>query len=315
MSGHDTRSLAWEGASRRSSPRPIRPTATDGVRELPVELIAPNPNQPRRSIDGESLQALADSLGEQGVLQPVLVRPRPGGYELIAGERRWRAARLAGIERIPALVRPTDDAQTLELALIENMAREDLNPVEEARACAALAEELGLTREEIGRRVGRSRVAISNLVRLLELPDDVLEMLAQRALSEGHGRALLMAEDHDARRKLARKAAAEGWSVRTTERRARESNEGARPRAALPSPSRPRSACSRIARRGRARSQRRSKRPWVPRSACAARRVALHGGALVRLARGSARACATAAAALGRLAGTLGAARREAREQ
>ncbi len=204
------------------------PTATEGVRELPVELIAPNPNQPRRSIDGESLQALADSLGEQGVLQPVLVRPRPGGYELIAGERRWRAARLAGIERIPALVRPTDDAHTLELALIENMAREDLNPVEEARACAALAEELGLTREEIGRRVGRSRVAISNLVRLLELPDDVLEMLAQRTLSEGHGRALLMAEDHDARRRLARKAAAEGWSVRSTERRARESNQGAR---------------------------------------------------------------------------------------
>jgi len=206
------------------------PTATDGVRELPVALIAPNPNQPRRKIDGESLQALADSLDAQGVLQPVLVRPRHGGYELIAGERRWRAAQLAGIERIPALVRPTDDAQTLELALIENMAREDLNPVEEARACAALAEELGLTREEIGRRVGRSRVAISNLVRLLDLPDDVLEMLAQGKLSEGHGRALLMAEEHDARRRLARKAAAEGWSVRGTERRARESNRGARAR-------------------------------------------------------------------------------------
>jgi ParB family chromosome partitioning protein len=196
----------------------------EGVRELPVELIAPNPNQPRRTIDPESLQALADSLGEQGVLQPVLVRPLAGGYELIAGERRWRAARLAGIERIPALVRPAGDAQTLELALIENMAREDLNPIEEARACAALAEELGLTREEIGRRVGRSRVAISNLVRLLELPDEVLEMLEQGELSEGHGRALLMAEDHDARRKLARAAAREGWSVRTTERRAREAN-------------------------------------------------------------------------------------------
>ena len=203
------------------------PSATEGVRELAVELIAPNPNQPRRAIDPESLEALASSLGEQGVLQPVLVRPRAGGYELIAGERRWRAAKLAGIERIPALVRPTGDAETLELALIENMAREDLNPVEEARACAALAEELGLTREEIGRRVGRSRVAISNLVRLLELPDDVLEMLEQGALSEGHGRALLMVEDHEARRRLARTAAAEGWSVRTTERRAREANEGA----------------------------------------------------------------------------------------
>jgi ParB family chromosome partitioning protein len=201
------------------------PSATEGVRELAVELIAPNPNQPRRTIDPESLQALANSLGQQGVLQPVLVRPRPGGYELIAGERRWRAAKLAGIERIPALVRPTGDAETLELALIENMAREDLNPVEEARACAALAEDLGLTREEIGRRVGRSRVAISNLVRLLELPDEVLEMLEQGTLSEGHGRALLMAEDHEARRRLAHTAAAEGWSVRTTERRAREANE------------------------------------------------------------------------------------------
>ena len=203
------------------------PSATEGVRELAVELIAPNPNQPRRTIETESLEALASSLGERGVLQPVLVRPRAGGYELIAGERRWRAARLAGIERIPALVRPTGDAEALELALIENMAREDLNPVEEARACAALAEELGLTREEIGRRVGRSRVAISNLVRLLELPDEVLEMLEQGALSEGHGRALLMAEDHEARRRLARTAAAEGWSVRTTERRAREANEAA----------------------------------------------------------------------------------------
>jgi ParB family chromosome partitioning protein len=203
------------------------PAATEGVRELPVELIAPNPNQPRRRIDGESLRALAASLGEQGVLQPVLVRPRAGGYELIAGERRWRAAKLAGIERIPALVRPTGDAETLELALIENMAREDLNPIEEARACAALGEELGLTREEIGRRVGRSRVAISNLVRLLDLPDDVLELLADGTLSEGHGRALLMAEDHVARRRLARAAVREGWSVRTTERRARASNEAA----------------------------------------------------------------------------------------
>jgi ParB family chromosome partitioning protein len=201
------------------------PSATDGVRDLPVGLISANPRQPRRSFDDESLRALADSLGEQGVLQPVLVRPRSGGYELIAGERRWRAAKLAGIERIPALVRPTGDAETIELALIENMAREDLNPVEEARACAALAEELGLTREEIGRRVGRSRVAISNLVRLLELPDEVLDLLEKGTLSEGHGRALLMAEEHDARRRLARAAAREGWSVRTTERRAREANQ------------------------------------------------------------------------------------------
>jgi ParB family transcriptional regulator, chromosome partitioning protein len=197
----------------------------DDLRELPVELIAPNPKQPRRRFDQESLQALAGSLGERGVLQPVLVRPKAGGtYELIAGERRWRAARIAGLEAIPALVRPRDDAEALELALIENMAREDLNPIEEARACAALVEELGLTREEVGRRVGRSRVGVSNLVRLLDLPEETIELLQEGALSEGHGRALLLAEDHGARRSLAWTAAREGWSVRTAEARARSSN-------------------------------------------------------------------------------------------
>jgi ParB family chromosome partitioning protein len=195
------------------------------LRELPLELIVPNPKQPRRDFDDEALQALAGSLGEQGVLQPVLVRPRPGGtYELVAGERRWRAARLAGLQTVPALVRAREDAAALEAALIENMAREDLNPIEEARACAALVEELGLTRKEIGRRVGRSRVAVSNLVRLLDLPDEVIALLQDGALTEGHGRALLLADDHGARRSLARQAAERGWSVRHTEERARESN-------------------------------------------------------------------------------------------
>jgi ParB family chromosome partitioning protein len=197
----------------------------DELRELPVELIVANPNQPRRNFDEEALNALAGSLGERGVLQPVLVRPKPGGtYELVAGERRWRAAQIAGLSEIPALVRARDDAATLELALIENMAREDLNPVEEARACAALVEELGLTREEVGRRVGRSRVAVSNLLRLLDLPDETIELLEQGDLSEGHGRGLLLAEDHAARRRLGRDAAREGWTVRTVEARAREAN-------------------------------------------------------------------------------------------
>jgi ParB family chromosome partitioning protein len=197
----------------------------DELRELPVELIAPNPKQPRRRFDEESLQALAGSLGARGVLQPVLVRAKPGGtYDLIAGERRWRAARMAGLESIPALVRPRGDAEVLELALIENMAREDLNPVEEARACAALVEELGLTRAEVAKRVGRGRVAVSNLIRLLDLPEETIELMQEGALSEGHGRALLLAEDHGARRSLARTAVQEGWSVRTAEARARESN-------------------------------------------------------------------------------------------
>jgi len=196
------------------------------LRELALELIVPNPRQPRRDFDDEALQALAGSLSEQGVLQPVLVRPRPGGtYELVAGERRWRAARLAGLATVPAIVRERADASALEAALIENMAREDLNPIEEARACAALVEDLGLTRKEIGRRVGRSRVAVSNLVRLLELPDEAIALLQDGTLSEGHGRALLLAEDHAARRSLARQAADRGWSVRHTEERARESNE------------------------------------------------------------------------------------------
>jgi ParB family chromosome partitioning protein len=131
------------------------------LREIPVELIEPNPRQPRRDLDEAALVQLADSLRERGVLQPVLLRPVPGGtYELIAGERRWRAAKLADFDTVPALVRAHDDAESLELALIENMAREDLNPVEEARACALLVDEIGLTREDVGRRVGRSRVAV-----------------------------------------------------------------------------------------------------------------------------------------------------------
>jgi ParB family chromosome partitioning protein len=201
---------------------------TDGeLRHLPVELIAPNPRQPRKHFDESSLNALAGSLSERGVLQPVLVKPNPGGsYELVAGERRWRAAQIAGLTEIPALVRPRDDAATLELALIENMAREDLNPIEEARACAALVEELGLTREEVGRRVGRSRVAVSNLLRLLDLPDEAIEMIERERLSEGHGRALLLAEDHSARRRLARDAARESWSVRVVEAQARDANKG-----------------------------------------------------------------------------------------
>ena len=195
------------------------------LREVATELVKPNPNQPRRSFDESSLEALADSVREQGVLQPVLLRPRKGGtYELVAGERRWRAARLAGLERVPALVQERDDATTLEVALVENMAREDLNPVEEARAVAALVEELGLTREEVGRRVGRSRVAVSNLLRLLDLPDEALALVEDGSLTEGHGRALLLADDHADRRSIARAAVQGGWSGRVVEQRAREAN-------------------------------------------------------------------------------------------
>jgi ParB family transcriptional regulator, chromosome partitioning protein len=190
--------------------------------ELPVDLIKPNPDQPRSSFDPEALAALAASIEASGIVQPLLLRPLPdGSYELIAGERRWRAAQQAGLEKVPAVVRDQAQAERLQAALIENMVREDLNPVEEAKACAALVEELGLTKEELARRVGRSRPAVSNLIRLLELPDETLELLEARELSEGHGKALLAATGNDVRRRLARDAVRGGWSVRETENRVR----------------------------------------------------------------------------------------------
>jgi ParB family chromosome partitioning protein len=190
------------------------------LRELPVELIKPNPKQPRTRFDAEALAGLAASIETSGVVQPLLVRPLPdGSYELIAGERRWRAAQEAGLDRVPAVVRDSERAERLQMALIENVVREDLNPVEEARACAALVEDLDLSKEELARRIGRSRPAISNLIRLLDLPDDALQLLESGELSEGHGRALLAARGNDVRRRLARDAAKGGWSVRETENR------------------------------------------------------------------------------------------------
>jgi ParB family chromosome partitioning protein len=198
-----------------------------GLRDLPVELVVPNPRQPRREFDEEALLGLAESIRSRGVLQPIVVRPLPGGtFELVAGERRLRAARLAALERIPAIVRQADDWERLDLALAENMARVDLNAVEEARACAMLVQDLGLTKGEVGRRVGKSRVSVSNLIRLLELPDETLELIESGALSEGHGRAILMCKDHDARKRLARDARERDWSVRETERRARSLEDG-----------------------------------------------------------------------------------------
>jgi ParB family transcriptional regulator, chromosome partitioning protein len=195
----------------------------DGLREIPPELIQPNARQPRRTFDQARLAELAESIRIRGVLQPIVVRPLAGGsFELVAGERRLRAAQMVELETIPALVRDTDDWERLDLALAENMARVDLNAIEEARACAMLVDDLGLTKQEVGRRVGRSRVAISNLIRLLELPEEALELIETGALSEGHGRALLLCKDHAKRRSLALEARDSGWSVRETESRARK---------------------------------------------------------------------------------------------
>ena len=211
----------------------IPETAVEGpeLRDLPLDLIRPNPDQPRTRFDPASISSLAASIADAGIVQPLIVRPLADGrYELIAGERRWRAAREAGIQAVPAIVRDEAEVDRLQTALIENMAREDLNPVDEARACAALVEDLGLTKEELARRLGRSRSAISNLIRLLDLPDEALELMASGDLSEGHGRAILVARGNEARRDLARQAAAHGWSVRETERRAKEAGDAPRPK-------------------------------------------------------------------------------------
>jgi len=194
------------------------------LRELPVDVVVPNPSSPRRRFEEEVLEGLAGSIGECGVLQPVLVRPvKDGEYELLAGERRWRAAKLAGLPSIPALVSRYEDRAALEVGLIENMARKDLNPVEEARACATLAQELGLTYRQIGDRVGRTESVVSNLVRLLGLSEEILELLEREELGWTFGVALLSVKDPDARLALAREVIEDGLTVRELERRNRAS--------------------------------------------------------------------------------------------
>ena len=212
--GRGLAAILPESAAEASAPE---------LRDVPTELIRPNPDQPRSRIDGDGIGDLAESVAAAGIVQPLIVRPLSNGtYELIAGERRWRAAQQAGLAEVPALVRDEQDAERLQVALIENMAREDLNAVDEARACATLVEDLGLSKEELARRLGRSRAAVSNLIRLLDLPDDVLGLLRAGELSEGHGRAILQARGVDTRRRLARGAVEGAWSVRETERRAKE---------------------------------------------------------------------------------------------
>ncbi|HLK42324.1 MAG TPA: ParB/RepB/Spo0J family partition protein [Thermoleophilia bacterium] len=189
--------------------------------EIELSQIRPNPRQPRRVFDPEAIDRLAESIDAEGVVQPIIVRDAGGTYEIVAGERRWRAAEQAGLRTIPAIVRPIDERDSLVLALAENVAREDLNPVEQARAYAVLSDELDLTQTEIARRVGRSRPAVANTMRLLELPDRVLDLLSDGRLSEGHGRALLLTDDQDRREQLAGQAIERGWSVRELETAAR----------------------------------------------------------------------------------------------
>jgi ParB family chromosome partitioning protein len=189
--------------------------------QIRVDQIEPNSRQPRRRFEPEATSGLAESIKRQGLLQPVVVRPRAeGGYELIAGERRWRAAREAGIEELPAIVREADDRDSLLLALVENVAREQLSAVEEARAYAALMDEFGLSLGDLADRVGRSKPSVSNRLRLLELPDEVLWMLVRGELTEGHARAVLAVPENDERIRLATRIVRSGLSVRAAERAA-----------------------------------------------------------------------------------------------
>jgi ParB family transcriptional regulator, chromosome partitioning protein len=195
---------------------------TGRLRTVALSAIQPNRHQPRRTFDPDALQLLADSIAARGVLQPPVVRPQGDGYELVAGERRCRAAHLAGLEHIEVLISDqNDDASSLQDALMENVAREDLSPIEAARAYATIIDDLGLTREDLGRRIGQSRGTISHHLRLLDLPDEALELIDRRELTFAHGKALLLTDDHDTRRDLARRAHAEQWSTRKLEDEAR----------------------------------------------------------------------------------------------
>jgi ParB family chromosome partitioning protein len=208
---------------------------TSDLAQVPVEEIHPNPRQPRKRFDHEATAGLAESIRANGIIQPVVLRPRAaGGYELIAGERRWRAAREAGVTVLPALVRDAADRDALLLSLVENVAREELSPVEEARAFALLTDEFGLGLGEIAERVGGSKPAVSNRLRLLELPDDVLGMVERGELTEGHARAVLAVPDNSGRRRLARKIVRQGLSVRAAEREARWSGAKVKRRRAAP---------------------------------------------------------------------------------
>jgi ParB family chromosome partitioning protein len=223
--------VARQGGLGRGLGALIPPRTVDSdeslFQELPIGAVSPNRRQPRTQFDEESLAALTASIRELGVLQPVLVRSTGGGaYELIAGERRWRAAKRAGLSMIPAIVRTVDDTASLEQALVENIQREDLNPLDEAAAYQQLLEDFHLTHDELASRVGKSRAAISNTLRLFQLPPSVQRMVAENRLTAGHARALLTTPDRAYQENLAQRIVTYGMSVRAVEEAARQHNAG-----------------------------------------------------------------------------------------
>ncbi len=222
-----------------ATPVPAREEAPATPTSLPVEAVQVNPNQPRRAFREQQLTELADSITQDGIIQPLIVRRIGETYQLVAGERRLRAAKLAGLERVPVVVQDIPDDRLLEVALVENIQREDLHPIELAQAFERLSTELGLNHEEIGKRTGKDRVTITNAIRLLQLPVDLQELVADRKLSPGHARALLKLKSEEQQRAMALKAVAEGWSVRAIEAASQKPAPGEQIRTILLTPMSP----------------------------------------------------------------------------
>jgi len=243
MSRNDQRKALGKGLHSLLPSRPAAPSPAaaapqlapehpvDGnVQRVPIELVAPNPNQPRRDFDETALLELAQSIERDGIIQPIIVRKSGDRqFQIIAGERRWRAAKIAGLKEVPVIVRNADDQQVLELAIIENIQREDLNPIELAIAFQRMAAELGLSHEQIGQKTGKERTTVTNAVRLLQLPEQLQGLVATKQLSAGHARALLKYEDKGLQVEVAQRCVAEGWSVRQIE-------NYTRPKEAAPKP-------------------------------------------------------------------------------
>jgi ParB family chromosome partitioning protein len=198
---------------------------TDAPHEIDVDLIGPNPDQPRTRFADEALDELAQSIAANGIVQPIVVRRKGARYEIVAGERRWRAAQRAGLRKIPAVTKEVSDDKLLELALIENIQRQELNPIEEAAAYRKLIDNIGLTQEEVSSRVGKERSLIATTLRLLKLPEDIRYLIEEGKLSAGHGRALLMTEDISAQRRIARSVIDNSLSVRETERAVKKAGQ------------------------------------------------------------------------------------------
>ncbi len=216
--------------TRSAPPQPQPPAHEDVAQTIAVDAIDPNPHQPRRVFQSERLSELAQSIRANGIIQPIVVRRVADRFQLVAGERRWRASKLAGLTHVPVVIQEIPDDRLLEITLIENIQREDLNPIETAQAFSRMAEELSLNAEQIGQRTGKDRTTITNFIRLLGLPSDLQQLIGERRLSAGHARCLLSLPGPDLQREVAEKAVAQGWSVRQMERTTQKMMEGRKPK-------------------------------------------------------------------------------------